>query len=280
MAVTPREGTLVNEPDWDARSLVGLLAAICVVALIVGLLLGRYLLPASKAPVARSPVEPVGSARPDAEASTAVVAKPSDSGTSQPGTNPPQTPATATPAGRGLPGMPTRTNEFGIPVGYPHTEAGAISACGNYVAAYSFARNREPSHIHAVLTSISETAAASKLADRIIEVDKKNATSFGATSINDPKISFNSRILGFEVQQKTLDAVTVSIWSSASFGAYENADVNLLPQVRWGTDTCVVHWLGDDWKIVDANDGPGGPFITERAAEGYQRFTYVGGPGS
>ncbi len=176
--------------------------------------------------------------------------------------------------------MPTRTNEFGIPVGYPHTEAGAISACGNYVAAYSFARNREPSRIHAVLTSISETTVVSKLANRIIEVDKKNSTSYGATSINDPKISFNSRILGFEVQQKTLDTVTVSIWSSASFGAYENTDVNLLPQARWGTDICAVTWFNNDWKITDANDGPGGPVITERAAEGYQRFTYVGGPGS
>ncbi len=246
--------------------------------MIAGVLLGRYAFPAPDATVTQPRrAEPVGRVQPGAEASSTVVARPSEGGGT--GTSPPQTP-TLTQPGRQLPGMPTRINEFGIPVGYPHTEAGAISACGNYVAAYSFAYNREPSRIHAVLTSISEKKVVNKLADRIIEIDKVNTANYDSKSINDPRISFNSRILGFKIQQNTPDITTVSIWSSTSFGAYENTNVSLLPQVRWGTDVCVVHWFDNDWKIADANDGPSGPFITERAAEGYQRFTYVGGPGS
>ncbi len=267
---------LVNQADWPVRRLVGLLVATGAVTVTAGILIGRYMIPSSYSAGIQGQPAPRIDTRPTSAASKAVppTAVPRSTPTGSETTAPP------TQAARQIPGMPTRVNEFGIPVGYPHTEAGAISACGNYVAAYSATYNREPSRIHAIFKSISETSIASKLADRIIEVDKNNSTSYGATSISDPKISFNSRILGFEVQQKTPDSATVSVWSSASFGAYDNTDTKLLPQVRWGTDVCTVHWFEDDWKIVDASDGPGGPSITERAAEGYQRFTYVRGPGS
>ncbi len=247
-----------------------------MVALIVGLLLGRYLLPASKAPVARSPVEPVGSARPNAEASTAVVARPSDGGTSQPGTNPPQTPAAA-PAGRGLPGMPTRTNEFGIPVGYPHTEAGAISACGNYVAAYIDRHNRDASQIRKIFASIGIADATDKLSDKVISADATTVRNFGLTSINSPQMSFNIRPIGYSVQSSKKDQVVVSVWSTAGVGLYADSG-KLVPQQSWGTDICTVAWSDADWKLSDAGDGPNGPSITEQAAEGFERFIYVGRP--
>ncbi len=153
---------MVNQDGWATRRLAGLLAATGVVTMIAGVLLGRYAFPAPDA-TATQPrgAEPVGRMQPSA--SSTVVARPSEgSGT---GTSPPQAP---TQTGRQLPGMPTRINEFGIPVGYPHTEAGAISACGNYVAAYVDRRNRDTYQIKKVFNEISITGVAEKLSERII----------------------------------------------------------------------------------------------------------------
>ncbi|WP_250281560.1 hypothetical protein [Frankia sp. CiP1_Cm_nod2] len=269
---------LVNQADWPMRRPVGLLVAAGAVTMTAGILIGRYAIPSSPSVGIQGQPPPRVDTRPTATAPN--TAHP----TVIPATTPPGSgstvPPTAHPAAGQIPGMPTHINEFGIPVGYPHTEAGAISACGNYVAAYSATHNREPSRIRAILDSISETTAVNELANNIIEIDKKNAVIYNVTSINDPKIGFNHRILGFEVQQKAPDSITISIWSSASFGNYEDVDKKLLPQIHWGTDICTVRWLKDDWKIVDFSDGPGGPSITERAAEEYQRFIYVGGLGS
>jgi hypothetical protein len=118
---------------------------------------------------------------------------------------------------------------------------------------------------------------AGTLADRIVQIDKQNVLDYKIRSINDPRVNFNTRIVGYKVQTKSADSVTVAVWGTTSFGLYDTTDTKLIPRERWGSDVCSVQWSSEDWKIVNAQDGPGGPSITEREAEGYQRFVYVEG---
>ncbi|WP_232303776.1 hypothetical protein [Pseudofrankia sp. DC12] len=184
---------------------------------------------------------------------------------------------TAGPVGA-LPGAPSRVNEFGIPVGYPHTEPGAISACGNYVSAYSDVRNREPTRIKAVLGSIATDSASKSISDQIIKADDTNTKTAGANSISDPRLNFNLRVVGFSAKSSTANSATISIWSVGGIGMYASNDATTAPREVWGSDDCTVTWTTGDWKLSAATDGPDGPSITQRPGEDFRRFFYIGGP--
>lgn len=192
-------------------------------------------------------------------------------------------PAPPTPAatGRGLPpalaGGPSRLNPLGVPVGYPRSREGAVSACANYVSAYADVGNREPARVRALFRSIAVPAAADRLADTMISIDWENARRYDVPSVNSPQLNFNLRVVGFQVRSFTDRSAQVSVWGTVGLGRYGGTDAQA-PQQGWGTDICTVQWTGNDWLLSDARDGPTGPAITDRAAEGIQRFVYVGGP--
>ncbi len=268
---------LVNQTVWPTRRFVGILVATGAVIMTAGVLFGRYVVPASgstgtrERPVPRAGAQPSVGAHPTTGASGAatpvVVPRPGESKATTP-------PAQA--AGL-LPGTPTRVNEFGIPVGYPHSEAGAISACGNYVNAYVDRRNRDASQIKKIFNAISFPEVADKLAERIISADSTTAKNFGLTSVNSPQMSFNIRPAGYSVQSASTNQAVVSVWSTAGVGIYSDGG-KLAPQQSWGTDICTVIWQDGDWKLSDAGDGPNSPSITDRSAEAFERFIYVGRP--
>jgi hypothetical protein len=206
-----------------------------------------------------------------------------------PATTPAQAPASPLPsadetvppvtgAAAGLPGTPTRHNTLGIPVGYPHSRAGAVSACANYVSAYANVRNREPARIRALFRSIALPNVADRLSGALIAIDTQNAKSYGVTSLTSPQVDFNLRVVGYQVRSYTDANSTVAIWSTGGVGLYGSGDDNRKPRQAWGTDICSVSWSGGDWRLADARDGPAEPAITDRAAEGMGRFVYVGGP--
>jgi hypothetical protein len=246
---------------------------------LLGVLFGRYVLPAPKPNTAVTPAQgtPKGSARPSGDAFATkmpmIVPSGSSGGTTQPGTSP--SPAQA---GHSLPGMPTRINEFGIPVGYPHTEAGAISACGNYISAIQEPGNRSKEKIYLTIESIAIISSVELLSEKILNADIELAKKFFVFSINDPNFSFSLRAAGYKTLSSKSDDVTISIWSTSAIGIFGEKNPALSPQEKWGTDICRVLWNDNDWKIFDANDGPAAPPITGREAETIERFTYVGRP--
>ncbi len=256
------------------RRLVGLLVATGAVTVTAGILIGRYAIPSSHSVSIQGQPPPRIDSRPTSAASNTT------SPTVVPGTSPTGSGTTAPPAAHPtgqIPGMPTRINEFGIPVGYPHTEAGAISACGNYVAAYVDRRNRDASQLKKIFGSISTPEAVDKLTDQINSADSTTAKNLGLTSINSPDMLFNIRPLGYSVKSFDSNRITISVWSTAAVGSYSNKE-NTTPQQSWGTDICTVTWQDGDWKLSNAGDGPNGPSLTERAAEGIGRFIYIGRP--
>ncbi|WP_462187219.1 hypothetical protein, partial [Frankia sp. CcWB2] len=218
------------------------------VSVIGGLVIGRYVVPDN------------GSNGSDT-ASVAPQTSPSDTPpgvtpTLAPSPKPSSQPAdTATPTS--VPGVPTRINEFGIPVGYPRTEAGAVSACANYVSAYVKATNREPTRLKQIFRSIADPSTANRLSQLLIDVNNQTAKNFGVASVNSPDFQLIYRTLGYKVEKFNPNETKVYIWSNASAGIIGGSP-NYKPRNFWGTDLCTVSWSGTDWKLSDATDGPDG----------------------
>ncbi|MEX5632076.1 hypothetical protein [Parafrankia sp. FMc2] len=172
-------------------------------------------------------------------------------------------------------GGPTRVNEFGVPVGYPHTEAGAISACGNYIAVTSVARNREQSRSRDVIMSISDEATAARLSKLLTDIDSETARNFGVPSILAPQFLMNHRVFGYRISDHRENESRIEVLSAIGAGLAEGPP-NLRPSMHWGTDVCTIAWDGSDWKLRDVSGGGEGHAMTERSSESFERFALAG----
>ncbi|WP_084647221.1 RodZ family helix-turn-helix domain-containing protein [Parafrankia discariae] len=188
---------------------------------------------------------------------------------------PPSSDATTAPAADSPIGAPTRVNEFGVPVGYPHTEAGAISACGNYIAATSITRNREHTRSHDLILSISDEETAKRLSDLLAEIDAETAKNFGVPSVISPQFTLNHRVIGYRVSNFSGEESKVEVLSAIAAGV-SGASPDLQPAMHWGTDICTINWDGSDWKLRDVSGGVEGHAMTERSSEAFERFALSG----
>ncbi len=240
------------------------------VSVVAGVAIGRYAIPDKGASTDTATVPPTpGLATPTPTAfPSALVPAPNASGGADAG-------ASGAEASQ-VPGVPTRVNEFGIPVGYPRTQAGAVSACANYDAINGKPQNREPTTIRKLYGSVASPEVAKKLSDIIIENDKKSAKNYGVSSMQAPNFAFLGRALGYTLDRYNQNEANVTIWGVLGFGIYGSSDTNLAPREGWGTVTCRVAWTDGDWKLADAGDGPASPAITDRAAEAFKEFILVG----
>ncbi|MCM3885942.1 hypothetical protein [Frankia sp. R82] len=252
-----------------ARRLIIIIVTTSTVGVLTGVVIGRYAIPnnpkspdtASVAPLPTptgpATTAPTATLVPSPEPTTATPEQPSDS-TSQ------------------IPGLPTRINQLGIPVGYPHSEAGAVSACANYVAAYTKDDNREPTRLHQVLRSISiSNESADKLSQRLIDANAGTAKNFSIQSVYSPNFRLSFTVLGYKAAAYKSDRNTVTIWLNAVAGVI-NGNPDLQPRDFWGTDLCTIDWNGSDWRISDVNDGPDGPDPAEQRSEEFRRFLPIG----
>ena len=261
------EWALVSLTEWATRRLIIVIVGTAAVTGVGATAFGRYVIPAQPDGEAGNPAAPAPVVvSPPTGETPVVVPEPTEDAAEE-----------AQPTEEGSPfGAPTRLNEFGIPVGYPRTEAGAISACGNYVAAYGKVQNREPSRVHEVFRSIALPSAAERLANLIIEIDRENNETLGIDSLNSPNLNFNTRAAGYAVDSYSPDKARITIWWAVGIGVYGSPDPQVAPRQGWGTDYCELEWNSGDWKLADAGDGPAGPQITERGAERFGHFVLVG----
>ncbi|CAJ58721.1 MULTISPECIES: hypothetical protein [Frankia] len=254
-----------------ARRLIIIIVATGTVSVIGGLVIGRYVIPDKGASPDTASVAPAPSTTPTpspaAIAPTPTLVPKPDSAEGKPA----DSASTSQ-----IPGLPTRINEFGIPIGYPRTEAGAVSACANYDAITGTLRNREPSRIRMMYDSIALPESSKRISDTIIKNDKDSAKAYGVPSIQSPDFSLIGRGIGYAVRSYNDNEANVTIWGTVAFGIYGNSDPNLAPRQGWGTDFCQIVWHEGDWKLKDAGDGPAEPDITQRAAESFKEFLLVG----
>jgi hypothetical protein len=217
-----------------------------------GLLIGRW---TGTAPE-KTPAAQRGASTPQAPAAT------SGASTAQ------SAPTTAVPASRPL----TVNGEQvwsgrtvnGVPVGWDHSEAGAVGAATNYTAALASSELMfDAARRSAAVDTVAAPQARERLRRDLEDQAKLVAASF--FGIDDAHKALAQIVAGKVIFQTIpvryrLDAydgahARVSIWQTG-VGGYQ--DSSLPPQEAWGMTTVQLQWIDKDWKETGATvtDGP------------------------
>lgn len=147
----------------------------------------------------------------------------------------------------------------GVPVGYPHTRAGAEAAAVNY----QLARTRpayftEPATRHKILAVMMAPQA---LTEQIRSDDDQTARvvarlGLGAGDGTSGRFIARAAPLGTRITSYTELAANVDVWMAEVAGVVDPSSV-LPPSASWSTYGLTLVWLGD-WKIaaLSAASGP------------------------
>jgi len=148
---------------------------------------------------------------------------------------------------------PTRT-EFGVPVGYAHSRAGAVAAAFGYGATSAGEDFLNPERRRIVLDIIATPAFARRYEQR--------ATPALAEALRGP-LGRGLRVGAPTILLSAPLAYRVVSYSSqraviAGWGAAVSANtVGLKPQVDFQTTTSTLVWRNGDWKLDDGRIDPG-----------------------
>jgi hypothetical protein len=185
----------------------------------------------------------------------------------------------------GISATPTRW-EAGVPVGWPQTEDGAISAAAGYARVLSvrwFLTDTSRRHQAVAAMAAPEArpglqAAQDQVATGIIRGP------FGAgLARRGVRSVLRTSLLGYRVDRYTPAAAEVALWAVVIYGN----DGGLVPQALWATSTLRLVWAGD-WKLAGAVTVPGPVPVHGQAtpsavheliqaAEEFKEFSYAPG---
>lgn len=169
-------------------------------------------------------------------------------------TTPPS--AAAVPAGTGadvrVPAPVAVGEVSGVPVGYPRTGAGAVTAAVNWVASFPRLMRLNPLSLQNTLIDLMSEAGASTGVDEAVEDYFVLFEELGP--------EFRDRVwlespLQTSVVAHTDDSATVAVWSVLVTGG---GPTNETVVSIWRTHHIEVVWEHDDWKIetVQVSEGP------------------------
>jgi hypothetical protein len=157
-------------------------------------------------------------------------------------------------------GLPANTADR-VPVGYPHTSAGADSAAANYVVAFytpsmvgSYARHR-------LISAIADPAIATTLESQLDaayqQANVGNGLSAGGTAPSGMTFVERCAPVGVTLVSQEGNNATVSVWAVTLSGLAGTGSTHPVTEA-WSTITVILHWTQGDWKWVSftAADGP------------------------
>lgn len=188
------------------------------------------------------------------KSSPAAASTQADTGTSGSGT----TSSGSSNASQGTTGAVAPSIEDGIPVGYPHTQAGAVSAAVNFEMARSTAgyftdtaaRDQVLSVIMAPQSLGSEVAADGQATASVL-------SNLGLSEGQTSSLLVRSAPMGTKIDSYASSLATVEVWMAGVVGVTDNSS-SLTPTASWDTYTYTLTWINGDWKAVSisAADGP------------------------
>jgi hypothetical protein len=171
----------------------------------------------------------------------------------------------STAAGQAGPG-PTRTVN-GVPLGYAHTEAGAVAAATNFLMIMDGPLVAQPDRYGSVIDAMADPNAASTVR-RIADANVAVSGVFAASTARGRKVVHRSVPLAYHVDIYASDRAQVSVWEEALIAI----DGTLSLRETWSTTAVTVHWVDGDWKLAataaptTGSVGPA-PTITQPAAQ-------------
>ncbi|HXM56697.1 MAG TPA: hypothetical protein VOB72_14970 [Candidatus Dormibacteraeota bacterium] len=151
--------------------------------------------------------------------------------------------ATPTPAGPG----PTHVVN-GVPVGYAHTEAGAVAAATNFLMVVDGPLITQPDRYRSAIDTLSAPEARAKQRQN---AEKDMDALQGAASLltyaeQGRQVVFRVVPLAYHLDRYSDGGSRVSIWAEG----LSAVDGVLSIRETWTTSSVTVRWIGDDWRLL------------------------------
>jgi hypothetical protein len=149
----------------------------------------------------------------------------------------------------------------GVPVGYPHTTAGAESAAANYVVAFYSANMVSPGMRRQLVNAIADPAIANALLGQFdatfSAIDTDNGLSASGAPPAGQTFVMRTSPMGVSLVSQNGPSVTVAVWV-VSLAGVAGTNTQHPVQENWATITATLNWTHGDWKwySVAVSDGP------------------------
>jgi hypothetical protein len=147
--------------------------------------------------------------------------------------------------------------ENGVPVGYAHTQEGAVAAATNFVAVKDGPLVAQPDKYRSAIDTLAAPDAKAKLRS---DAEKsfaafQNTASLISSAQQGRAVVFRTVPLAYQLNKYDGRSAQVTIWSEGFIGV----DGILAAREVWGTTTYGVEWVSDDWRLSavgTVSDGP------------------------
>jgi len=154
----------------------------------------------------------------------------------------------------------------GVPVGYAHTDAGAISAATNYAVVYGGSAMFVPTLRRAIVDATTDPATRAAQQEQQSALYSATADKFGLDQQGRPTapgVEFVARELpvGARLVAYTPDTAVVAVWENGLVGLAGTGTTRPV-QEGWGTTTVTLRWAAGDWKWTAGSFTPGPTPIT------------------
>jgi hypothetical protein len=179
----------------------------------------------------------------------------------------------------------------GVPVGYQHSQQGAVAAAANYATVLSSALILDRSKRRAAIEALAapETLARQQRAWDQAAALLSKGLGVGDGGPQDGTVLLRAVPVGWRLKGYTGDRATVAIWVTSVGGTFDGSPDGVPVREAWGTTTVELRWVDGDWKQLKATtiDGPrpiADPDTPTAASElvpeaqQFKEFTYA--PGS
>ena len=279
-----RARVLYRLPEQRRLGVGGMPSMLATVLLALVLFLGGLL-------VGRATTRGTAAGSPPAVPATTAAAAPSDQAQAAPpaaaATTPQAQAGEAAATGRA---GPSRVVD-GVPVGYQHSEAGAVAAAANYAQVLSSELILDKASRRKAIATLAAPEARARQQrafDRAVaSLTKGLGVKDGAAA--DGTVLLRAVPVGWRLEAYTGDRATVAIWVTSVAGSLGGPPGGVPVQEGWGTTTVELRWVGGDWKQLESTTTEGPAPVADAAAptaasqlipeaQEFKEFTYA--PGS
>jgi hypothetical protein len=175
----------------------------------------------------------------------------------------------------------------GVPVGYEHSEQGAVASATNYTAVLGGPLVLDPVARRVAIDVLAAPSARSSMQRSYAQAAPLIAKGLGVTGGSADAANVVLRVIpvGWRVEQYDGSTATVAIWATGVGGAINGTPV----REGWGVTTIRLTWVDGDWKELGATttDGPV-PIADEQTptapselvpkARAFKEYHYAPGP--
>jgi hypothetical protein len=142
----------------------------------------------------------------------------------------------------------------GVPVGYAHTQAGAVAAATNYLETYFGPLVTQPDKYRAAVNEMADPDTRNTL-NKLADGNLTGQASYMTYAAQGRAVVHRVVPLAYSVRQYSSASAQVSIWAETLLAV----DGVLSLREGWATTTVTTQWATGDWKLSNIPTAAGGP---------------------